>query len=151
MAAVVWQPWWIDWTPCVTLCRISGWVNGEPAWWVVFESKPLVFKKLSSVFLDHPFYNWLLMQWSEGSTVCRFYGTTVGANSSCHDEVDFSLCFEDTAILYGIFTVFWVLAGLSFCRGNGLKPRLDFGVFHASKLVKLILKRSLIPNVVLVF
>ena len=76
----------------------------------------------------------LRMQWSKGSAVCHYYGT-VGANASCHDEVDFSLCFEDTAILYGICTVFWVLAGFSFCRGNGLKPRLDFGVLHGSKLV----------------
>ena len=74
------------------------------------------------------------MQWREGSAVCHFYGT-VGANASCYDEVDFSLCFEDTAILYGICTTFWVLAGFSFFRGNGFKPGLDFGVLHAIKLV----------------
>ena len=30
---------------------------------------------------------------------------------------------------------FWVLAGLSFFRVNGLRPNLDFGPLHASKLV----------------
>ena len=57
--------------------------------------------------------------------------------TSCYDEVDFSLCFEDTAILYGICTTFWVLAGFSFFRANpGLRPGLEFGPFHASKLVR---------------
>ena len=80
------------------------------------------------------------MQWQDGSTACSFYRSPseiVGNGSSCHDEVDFSLCFEDTAILYGICLVFWVLAGFSFCRGNGLKPRLDFGPLHIIKLVSM--------------
>ena len=77
-------------------------------------------------------------QWTDGMSACRFYRTldsVATANTSCHDEVDFSLCFEDTAILYGICTTFWVLSGFSFFRGNGLKPGLDFGLLHVSKLV----------------
>ena len=81
------------------------------------------------------------IQWEDGTSACSFYrisdsGATVGANASCHDEVDFSLCFEDTAIFYGICTTFWVLAGFSFFRGNqGLKPPLNLGPLYASKLV----------------
>ena len=77
-------------------------------------------------------------QWTDGAASCRFYRTpdsVATANTSCHDEVDFSLCFEDTAILYGICATFWLLSGFSFFRGNGLKPRLDLGLLHASKLV----------------
>ena len=79
-------------------------------------------------------------QWEDGNTSCRFHlspnvGITGANRTSCHDEADFSLCFEDTAILYGICLTFWVLAGLSFFRGNGLRPKLDFGPLHASKLV----------------
>ena len=85
-------------------------------------------------------YGW---QWTEKDSACNFRaapGSVVPLSSpngstSCHDEVDFSLCFEDTAILYGICLTFWVLAGLSFFRGNGLRPKLDFGPLHASKLV----------------
>ena len=38
--------------------------------------------------------------------------------TSCHDEVDLSLCFEDTAILYGICAAFMILAGFYFFFGN---------------------------------
>ena len=74
-------------------------------------------------------------QWTDGMSACRSLDSVATANTSCHDEVDFSLCFEDTAILYGICTTFWVLSGFSFFRGNGLKPGLDFGLLHVSKLV----------------
>ena len=83
-----------------------------------------------------------LIQWDNSSVACSFYKPqdtgAVGNVTSCHDEVDFSLCFEDTAILYGICVTFWVLSGLSFCRGNGLRPKLDFGLLHASKLVRVV-------------
>ena len=88
------------------------------------------------------YISYACIQWEHGTSACTFYRTTrsaaiLGANSSCHDEVDFSLCFEDTAILYGICTVFWVLAEFSFCRGNpGLKPPLNFRPLYASKLVR---------------
>ena len=85
-----------------------------------------------SMLSDHQNYTHTCTQWTDESTSCSYY---VGNRTSCHDEVDFSLCFEDAAILYGICAIFWVLAGLSFFRGNGLRPRLDFGVLHASKLV----------------
>ena len=83
------------------------------------------------------------LQWEDATSACSFYRTKsseatvpIGANTSCHDEVDFSLCFEDTAILYGICTVFWVLAGFSFFRGNpGLNPPVNFRPLYASKLV----------------
>ena len=82
----------------------------------------------------------LLLKWQNGRTSCSYHhslgaGLTGNNGTSCHDEVDFSLCFEDTAILYGICLTFWVLSGLSFFRGNGLRPKLDFGIQHALKLV----------------
>ena len=57
--------------------------------------------------------------------------------TSCHDEVDLSLCFEDTAVLYAICAIFWFLAGVSFLQynSNGVRPRLTFGVLYAAKLV----------------
>ena len=83
-------------------------------------------------------------QWADSS--CSFVlgqdSVAVGNHSSCHDEVDFSLCFEDTAILYGICITFWFLAGLSFFRGNGLRPKLDFGPLHASKLVCVLINKQ---------
>lgn len=39
---------------------------------------------------------------------------TFTVNSTCHDEVDLSLCFEDTAILYGISVLLWLLAVAEF-------------------------------------
>ena len=84
-------------------------------------------------------YGW---QWSEKDSACNFRAapgsvglSLVNGSTSCHDEVDLSLCFEDTAVLYGICLTFWVLAGLSFFRGNGLRPKLNFRPLHASKLV----------------
>ena len=77
----------------------------------------------------------LYSQWTNDTTSCTF-NQTPAANTSCHDEVDFSLCFEDTAILFGICVIFWVLAGLTFCHGFGIKPSLDFGPLHAIKLVR---------------
>ena len=73
-------------------------------------------------------------QWTDGSTSCTFESAPV-TNASCHDKVDLSLCFEDTAILFGICAVFWVLAGLTCCHRNSIKPSLDFGFLHAIKLV----------------
>ena len=95
-----------------------------------------------TIVYKYLFYAYAYVQWEDGTSACNFYYTRseatvpIGANTSCHDEVDFSLCFEDTAILYGICTVFWVLAGLSFFRGNpGLRPPLTFRPLYASKLV----------------
>lgn len=56
--------------------------------------------------------------------------------SSCHDYVDFSLCFEDTAMLYGALLLCWVVAGLMFLFGrNNYQLSLPFSLIHATKLV----------------
>ena len=62
-------------------------------------------------------------------------------NFSCsgHDHVDLSLCFEDTAILYGICALFWILAGFKFLCGNNVKPSIRFNLLHMAKLVSLLL------------
>ena len=62
-------------------------------------------------------------------------------NFSCsgHDHVDLSLCFEDTAILYGICALFWILAGFKFLCGNNVKPSIRFNLLHMAKLVSLVL------------
>ena len=62
------------------------------------------------------------------------------ANATCYsDTVDFTLCFEDTAILYGICIIFWVLAGFSFlCGGDVIKrasSTLPCGSLHIIKVV----------------
>jgi len=84
--------------------------------------------------------SWL--QWRDGLTYCSFKDLcTLPSNTthcSCHDEVDLSICFEDSAVLYGIFILFWFLAGLEFLlgRSNG-KPKIHFNLLHAAKLVRL--------------
>ena len=59
-------------------------------------------------------------------------------NVTCHDYVDLSVCFEDTAILIGICVIFWLLAGLKFLVTTctpATRP-LPFSRLHASKLVR---------------
>ena len=53
----------------------------------------------------------------------------------CYDEVDLSLCFEDSAILYGIVGLFWLLAAILFLCGNGIRPRLPVSLLHTAKIV----------------
>ena len=78
------------------------------------------------------------MQWSDRAATCRYYLS--GSNvTNCYDEVDLSLCFEDTAILYMICAIFWVLAGFSFvCITNNTRPSLKVGILHVAKLVCII-------------
>ena len=57
------------------------------------------------------------------------------ANQTCFDEVDLTRCFEDTAILYGISIIFWLLAGLEFCCYRPGKPRLKLGRLSITKTV----------------
>ena len=73
------------------------------------------------------------MQWQDESETCRFHSALNLTN--CHDGVDLPLCFEDTAILYGICAVFLVLAACSFMCGNSLKAKLTIGLLHSIKLV----------------
>ena len=85
------------------------------------------------------------MQLSDTTTLCHSYHQNItitvhGANASCNSgTMDFTLCFEDTAILYGICVIFWVLAGLSFlCGGDVVKhasSSLPCGSLHAIKVV----------------
>lgn len=75
------------------------------------------------------------IQWKDGKTYCQFVAS---ANlTACFDGVDLPLCFEDTAILYGISFVFLVLAGFSFLLGSDRKDRspLPCSLLYASKLV----------------
>ena len=76
------------------------------------------------------------MQWKNEADSCQFHGLPSPTLNStgCHDSVDFSLCFEDSAILYVISIVFLVVAGFSFC-GNSQRPKLSVGLLHAFKLV----------------
>ena len=38
----------------------------------------------------------------------------IGVSDTWHDEVDLSQCFQDTAVLYYICVMLWVLAALRF-------------------------------------
>ena len=78
------------------------------------------------------------MQWRDGTTACQFV-TAVNTTTSCHDGVDLSLCFQDTAILYGICAAFMVLAGVFFFCGSDLLHKRNrhpgFWLFYIIKLV----------------
>ena len=65
-------------------------------------------------------------------------GSGSGSSSSSanlHDEVDFSQCFEDTAILYGVCLVAWVLGGLTFLCAPYHRKSLRISSLHLAKLV----------------
>ncbi len=64
-----------------------------------------------------------------------------GNRTSCYDEVDLSLCFEDSAIFYGIvafflfLAVFWFISAIPVVCGSQTRPRIPLGVLHVTKLV----------------
>ena len=62
-------------------------------------------------------------------------GSGSGSSSGCHDEVDFTLCFEDTAVLYGVCLVAWVLGGLAFLCAPYHRKRLRISYLHLAKIV----------------
>ena len=85
------------------------------------------------------------LQWRDGITYCNFResritNNTLALNSTagvCHDGVDLSACFEDSAVLYAICIFLWVFAGLEFLLGrNSIKPKIYFNLLHAVKLVR---------------
>ena len=54
---------------------------------------------------------------------------------TAHDVVDFPLCFTDTAILYAVCVVMWVLAGVEFCFPPHIRPKIPINPLNISKLV----------------
>lgn len=62
-------------------------------------------------------------------------GSGSGSSNGSHDEVDFSLCFEDTAILYGVCLVAWILAGFQFVCAPYHRKNLPFSLLHIAKIV----------------
>ena len=63
--------------------------------------------------------------------------------TTCHDYVDLSVCFEDTAILIGICVIFWMLAGLKFLVTSCSQAKtLPYSKLHACKQVSQILVGS---------
>ncbi|CAI8018869.1 Multidrug resistance-associated protein 1 [Geodia barretti] len=78
-----------------------------------------------------------LRAWSSGGE-----GSGLSSNNvTCHDYVDLSVCFEDTAILIGICVIFWLLAGLMFLvtTCTPVTRPLPFSRLHASKLLLVVL------------
>lgn len=57
-------------------------------------------------------------------------------NRTCHDEVDLSVCFEDTAILITVCALFWVFAGFKFITSRYPKVPLPFSLLHGCKQVR---------------
>ncbi len=61
--------------------------------------------------------------------------------TSCYDEVDLSLCFEDSAIFYGIvalflfLAVFWFISAIPVVCGSQTRPSIPIGLLHVAKLV----------------
>ena len=62
-------------------------------------------------------------------------GSGNGSTPGPHDEVDFSQCFEDTAILYGVCLVVWVLGGLQFIFASYHRRKIPINLPHIAKLV----------------
>ena len=57
-------------------------------------------------------------------------------NQTCHDEVDLTLCFQDTVILYGICVMFLVLALLEcVVTKRNRRPSVQFSVLNVTKIV----------------
>lgn len=52
-----------------------------------------------------------------------------------HDRVDITLCFQDTAVLFGICAVFWLLTAINFIFGNSSKPSIPRGWLNIAKIV----------------
>lgn len=52
-----------------------------------------------------------------------------------HDSVDLTLCFEDTAILFGICAIFWILTAIGFLIGGSNKPSIPRGWLNIAKIV----------------
>lgn len=59
-------------------------------------------------------------------------------NGSCtaHDAVDIPLCFTDTAILYVVCIIMWLMAGLEFCFTSTRHPQIPINSVSISKLVR---------------
>ncbi|XP_064405656.1 multidrug resistance-associated protein 1-like [Halichondria panicea] len=64
--------------------------------------------------------------------------------TSCYDEVDLSLCFEDSAIFYGIvalflfLAVFWFISAIPVVCGSQTRPSIPIGLLHVAKLLLLL-------------
>ena len=58
-------------------------------------------------------------------------------NETCHDDVDLTLCFEDTAILYLICASLWFLAGLEFLTTKRKsQASIPLSVLNVSRIVR---------------
>ncbi|XP_065898603.1 multidrug resistance-associated protein 1-like isoform X2 [Dysidea avara] len=58
----------------------------------------------------------------------------IGVNDTWHDEVDLAQCFQDTAVLYSICVIFWVLAALRFVFLTR-HPPLSYSWLSITKMV----------------
>ena len=56
-------------------------------------------------------------------------------NTTRHETVDFTICFEDTVFLCGICTTFSLAAGLRLLLGNHKGPPVPFNRLNAIKTV----------------
>ena len=55
-------------------------------------------------------------------------------NDTWYDEVDLSRCFQETAVLYTICVIFWILAFLRFCC-YVKQPYLSYSWLNIAKIV----------------
>lgn len=61
------------------------------------------------------------------------------SNNGTSDVVDFTLCFEDTAILYGVCMVVWILAGFSFICASYHRRGIRISLLHLAKIVSILI------------
>ena len=70
----------------------------------------------------------------EPITVTQGRSDDIGMSDTWYDEVDLLLGFEDTAILYVICIIFWLLAALRFVFYTK-QPSLPFSKLNVTKIV----------------
>lgn len=63
--------------------------------------------------------------------------TVEGINGTCiaHDGVDLPLCFTETAVLYGVCVLMWLMASLEFFFTRNRRPKVPFNPLNVTKMV----------------
>ena len=108
-------------------CRNGSW-----------ESIIIIFGRFfkSTKFIKREFFKYSLFdspQRREGGK--WIWPLPVSNGTDWHDNVDLPLCFQDTAVLYSILTVFWLLAAIKFLCGDTTKPAVPFSWLNIVKSV----------------
>ena len=61
--------------------------------------------------------------------------TLLSNESIWHDQVDITLCFTDTAVLYSIAVIFWICTCFKFVCGRSNRSAIPFNYLNLIKIV----------------